>query len=133
MARPDDHIDGDRLVVVLSDQEFFYFKLPESLQELQKIEDYFINRGQLEFTYEHTSENSGPITIKSFEDYEKARETSKTAQGFVIFLKVLKIAYKKQNWDCKTCTHTNFWGEKCSICGTLRPAEGVARVFNQTR
>ena len=35
MARPDDHIDGDRLVVVLSDQEFFYFKLPESLQELQ--------------------------------------------------------------------------------------------------
>ena len=129
MAKPDDNIEGLRLIVVVSDEEFYYFPLPNSLQDLQKIEDYFSNRGQLEFICQQTSENYDFISLKSYQDYTTALSNCKTAQGLVMQIQVTQITYSQNKWACKRCMNLNSVGYKCSICGAPRPAEGVNKVF----
>lgn len=129
MAKPDDNIEGLRLVVVLSDEEFYYFALPKNNQELQKIEEYFISKGQLEFICQQNSENYDPIYLKSYGDFLKAVDTCGTAQGLVMQINVSKIIYSQNKWACKRCMNTNDGGDKCKICGCSRPAQGVVKTF----
>ena len=110
-----DNFEGPRLIVVVSNKDFYYFKLPQSLQELQIIEDNFKFRGKLEFICETTSGDYEEIPLKSYEDYKKAWERCRTAQGLIVNLKITKKPFIKNQWKCKRCMHPNGNNDRCLL------------------
>ena len=129
MIMSNESIEGLRLVLVLSEEEFYYFPLPKSLQELKQIEDRFISKGQLEFICQQISGNCDYIYLKNYNDYQEALITCGTAQGLVAHLKITKIPFSQDQWRCKYCTANNQGGDKCSVCQKLRHVVNSVKNF----